>query len=84
MGSELEVMAQVEQRYRESVAYPRAARRAQIEREIALIERARGKAVRRNPVSEWLGNRLVNLGDRLAAAGRRLTSASMSTTVSGS
>lgn len=83
MGTELEVMAQVEQRYRESVTYPRAARRAQIERELALLKRGRGGAVRRSPVSEWLGNRLVNLGDRLAAAGRRLTAASMSTTVSG-
>ena len=84
MGIELELIAQVEQQYRESVAYPRAARRSQEERELALIRHDGGVTAHGNPVAEWLGNRLVNLGDRLAAAGRRLTSTSMSTTVSGS
>lgn len=76
-----EYQADLEQRYREAVVYPRAERRAEIERQLALITRADGRS-RRAPV-RWLGNRLVGMGSRLVSMGEHLSSTSMSHTATG-
>jgi hypothetical protein len=69
---ELEYMAQVEQRYREDVLYPKAARNARHLRDLELQDQASGRLRRGRKPVRWVGRGLVGAGDLLVALGERL------------
>lgn len=70
--TELELIVQVEQQYRERVLYPTLAQNENRVRELARLAQAEGGPSPRHP-GRWLGDRLVGLGDRLIRAGERLS-----------
>jgi len=70
---ELEFMAQVEQRMRETVVYPKVNLLAPHKRDLELLELAERKNRRRGP-ADWMGNGLVGVGERLMALGESLAS----------
>ncbi len=63
----VEYIAQMENRCREDVIYPRASQRAILERELSFLRKPAPPARRRIP-SRWLGNLMLRVGERLAGA----------------